>query len=59
MGRVLFVGGDPLAWSAAIAEGRAIEDVSEKGVVMHIAHCDTIAAGDFILRMGVDDDLAR
>jgi hypothetical protein len=27
--------------------------------VMHIAHCDTIAAGDFILRMGVDDDLAR
>lgn len=59
LGRVLFVGGDPLAWSAAIAEGRAIEDVSEKGVVMHIAHCDTIAAGDFILRMGVDDDLAR
>jgi hypothetical protein len=58
-GRVLFVGGDTGAWELAFATGHAIEDVSDQGVPMHIAQCDSIAVGDFILRLGVDDDLGR
>lgn len=58
-GRVLFVGGDERAWQLASAAGRVIEDVSDAGIHMHIARCDTIAVGDFILQLGVDDDLGR
>ena len=58
-GRVLFVGGDAQAWSEVITAGRAIEAVSDQGIIMHIAQCDTIAVHDFILGLGIDDDLAR
>ncbi|HRD53656.1 MAG TPA: hypothetical protein PKY96_13510 [Flavobacteriales bacterium] len=58
-GRVLFVGGDERAWSAAIAAGRSIEAASDQGILLHIAQCDTIAVGDFILQLGIDDDLGR
>ncbi|MBK9177394.1 MAG: hypothetical protein IPM46_13880 [Flavobacteriales bacterium] len=58
-GRVLFIGGDPAAWRRAIAAGRIVEDLSHAGKAMHIARCDTIPVGDFLLRMGVDDNLGR
>ena len=56
-GRVLFIGGDGAAWQRAVAGGLAIKDVSEEGVPMHIAQCDSIAISDLILLLGVDDDL--
>ncbi|MBK6342709.1 MAG: hypothetical protein IPF41_08995 [Flavobacteriales bacterium] len=58
-GRVLFVGGDVTAWQRAIAAGLIIEDVSGQGIPMHIAQCDSVAIGEFILRLGIDDDLGR
>ena len=58
-GLVLFVGGDPDAWRRAILAGRAIEDLSAHGVNLHAAICDTIAVGDFLLQLGMDDDLGR
>lgn len=58
-GRVLFVGGHAKAWNEAIAAGRAIEAVSEQGMLLHIAQCDTIAVRDFILQLGIDDDMDR
>ncbi len=58
-GRVLFIGGDAQAWNEAIASGRAIEAVSDQGNLLHIAQCDTIALRDFILQLGIDDDMDR
>ena len=59
VGRVLFVGGDQDAWTRAMDRGRKISNASTDRIAMHAATCDTIAVGDLILELGVDDDLGR
>lgn len=58
-GRVLFVGGDARGWRTVMSQSGGIEDVSTDGLLMHIARCDTVAPGEFLLRAGADDDLGR
>lgn len=57
--RVLFVGGDTTSWAHAMAAGRAITNTSAHGFAMHTAQCDTISIGDFLVELGIDDDLGR
>lgn len=58
-GRVLFVGGDTLAWQKVMEQDRTVLDASTGNVTMHIATCGSMSVGEFILRSGVDDDLGR
>jgi hypothetical protein len=58
-GRVLFVGGSPVAWMHAKANLPEIEDVSTDTLQLHIVRCDTRTVAEFILHIGVDDELER
>lgn len=54
-GRVLFVGGDPAAWS----KNPDAVDVSADSVEMHFVTSTSATVSDLLLRTGADDDLGR
>lgn len=57
--RVLFIGGDPLAWERATQEHPGIETAKRSGLLFHTLTSDTATIEKVILDLGVDDDLRR
>ncbi|MBP6390438.1 MAG: hypothetical protein KA175_11280 [Flavobacteriales bacterium] len=58
-GQVLFVGGVPSAWKAAVASGLAVDRSTSPDLLLHSVECDTMTVDATIAKLGVDDDLAR
>jgi len=58
-GTVLFVGGDPTHWQAAMTNNTSISAIREAEIELHAITCSYGTMDSLILALGVDDDLHR